>query len=185
MLSTAARGRYRASFAIAVQQRAAALQVCSDASFQNQPKQLPRWLCATRCPPSRHRLGSKAGSLMSYGADPIDVYRQAGFTSGDSKGREARRSAGRVADQVQTNYSISKPRRRSPHHTRIIPAARRPDDRIKMQMLRCMSLFLRKNGSQDCGAQFPFLTHSRRPAVLESIIDGSDRVSCPKAVGYR
>jgi hypothetical protein len=26
-------------------------------------------------------------------------------------------------------------------------------------------------------------SHSRRPAVLESIIDGSDRVSCPKADG--
>jgi hypothetical protein len=27
------------------------------------------------------------------------------------------------------------------------------------------------------------MTYSRRPAVLESIIDGSDRVSCPKADG--
>src|SRR6266567_6151444 len=38
--------------------------------------------------------------------------------------------------------------------------------------------------AQRAGAQrLCAMTHSRRPAVLESIIDGSDRVSCPKADG--
>jgi putative tryptophan/tyrosine transport system substrate-binding protein len=76
-------GDIERAFAIAVQQRAAALQVGSDASFQNQPKQIAALALRHAMPtisPSPEE--ATAGSLMSYGADPIDVYRQAGIYVG-------------------------------------------------------------------------------------------------------
>jgi putative ABC transport system substrate-binding protein len=76
-------GDIERAFAIAVQQRAAALQVGSDAFFQNQPKQIAALALRHAMPtisPSPEE--ATAGSLMSYGADPIDVYRQAGIYVG-------------------------------------------------------------------------------------------------------
>ena len=71
------------AFAIAVQQRVAALQVGSDAFFQNQREQIAALALRHAMPTiSSTPEEAAAGSLMSYGADPIDVYRQAGIYVG-------------------------------------------------------------------------------------------------------
>jgi len=71
------------AFAIAVQQRAAALQVGSDAFFQNQRGQIAALALRHAMPTiSSTPEEATAGSLMSYGADPIDLYRQAGIYVG-------------------------------------------------------------------------------------------------------
>jgi putative tryptophan/tyrosine transport system substrate-binding protein len=71
------------AFAIAVQQRVAALQVGSDAFFQNQREQIAALALRHAMPTiSSTPEEATAGSLMSYGADPIDLYRQAGIYVG-------------------------------------------------------------------------------------------------------
>jgi putative ABC transport system substrate-binding protein len=71
------------ALAIAVQQRAAALQIGSDAFFQNSREQIAA-LALRHAMPTISSTSEEAttGSLMSYGADPIDVYRQAGIYLG-------------------------------------------------------------------------------------------------------
>lgn len=71
------------AFAIAVQQRVAALQVGSDAFFQNQRQQIAA-LAVRHAMPIISSTPEEvaAGSLMSYGADPINEYRQAGIYVG-------------------------------------------------------------------------------------------------------
>jgi putative ABC transport system substrate-binding protein len=71
------------AFAIAVQQRVAALQVGSDAIFQNQREQIAALALRHAMPTissTPEEIG--AGSLMSYGANPINEYRQAGIYVG-------------------------------------------------------------------------------------------------------
>jgi putative tryptophan/tyrosine transport system substrate-binding protein len=71
------------AFAIAVQQRVAALQIGSDAFFQNQREQIAALALRHAMPTmSSTPEEATAGSLMSYGADPIEVYRQAGIYVG-------------------------------------------------------------------------------------------------------
>jgi putative ABC transport system substrate-binding protein len=71
------------AFAIAVQQRVAGLQVGSDAFFQNQREQIAALALRHAMPTiSSTPEEATAGSLMSYGADPIDLYRQAGIYVG-------------------------------------------------------------------------------------------------------
>jgi putative ABC transport system substrate-binding protein len=71
------------AFAIAVQQRVAALQVGSDAFFQNQREQIAALALRHAMPTiSSTPEEAAAGSLMSYGADPINEYRQAGIYVG-------------------------------------------------------------------------------------------------------
>jgi putative ABC transport system substrate-binding protein len=71
------------AFAIAVQQQVAALQIGSDAFFQNQREQIAALALRHAMPTiSSTPEEATAGSLMSYGADPIDVYRQAGIYVG-------------------------------------------------------------------------------------------------------
>jgi putative ABC transport system substrate-binding protein len=71
------------AFAIAVQQQVAALQAGSDAFFQNQREQIAALALRHAMPTiSSTPEEATAGSLMSYGADPIDVYRQAGIYVG-------------------------------------------------------------------------------------------------------
>jgi putative tryptophan/tyrosine transport system substrate-binding protein len=71
------------AFAIAVQLRVAALQVGSDAFFQNQREQIAVLALRHAMPTiSSTPEEAAAGSLMSYGADPINEYRQAGIYVG-------------------------------------------------------------------------------------------------------
>jgi putative ABC transport system substrate-binding protein len=71
------------AFATAVQQRAAALQVGSDAFFQNQREQIAALALRHALPTiSSTPEEALAGSLMSYGADPINEYRQVGIYVG-------------------------------------------------------------------------------------------------------
>jgi putative tryptophan/tyrosine transport system substrate-binding protein len=71
------------AFATAVRQQVAALQVGSDAFFQNQREQIAALALRHAMPTiSSTPEEATAGSLMSYGADPIDVYRQAGIYVG-------------------------------------------------------------------------------------------------------
>jgi putative ABC transport system substrate-binding protein len=71
------------AFAIAVQQRAAALQIGSDAFFQNTREQIAGLGLRHAMPTvSSSPEEAMSGSLMSYGANPIDVYRQAGIYVG-------------------------------------------------------------------------------------------------------
>jgi putative ABC transport system substrate-binding protein len=71
------------AFAIAVQQRAGALQVGSDAFFQNQREQIAALALRHEMPSiSPTREATSAGSLISYGANPTNEYRQAGIYIG-------------------------------------------------------------------------------------------------------
>jgi len=71
------------AFASAVQQGAATLQVGSDAFFQNQREQIAALALRHAMPTiSAMREAAAAGSLMSYGANPINEYRQAGIYVG-------------------------------------------------------------------------------------------------------
>jgi putative ABC transport system substrate-binding protein len=67
------------AFAIAAQRQVAALLVGSDAFFQNQREQIAALGLRHGMPTiSSSPEDTVAGSLMSYGADPINEYRQAG-----------------------------------------------------------------------------------------------------------
>jgi putative ABC transport system substrate-binding protein len=71
------------AFSNAGRQQVAALQVGSDAFFQNQREQIAALALRHAMPTiSSTPEEATAGSLMSYGADPIDVYRQAGIYVG-------------------------------------------------------------------------------------------------------
>jgi putative ABC transport system substrate-binding protein len=71
------------AFATAVQQRAAALQVGADAFFQNQREQIAALAQRHAMPTiSSTREETVAGSLMSYGSNPTNEYRQAGIYVG-------------------------------------------------------------------------------------------------------
>jgi putative ABC transport system substrate-binding protein len=71
------------AFAIAVQQGVAALQIGSDAFFQNQREQIAALALRHAMPTiSSTPEEATAGSLMSYGADPINEYRQVGIYVG-------------------------------------------------------------------------------------------------------
>ena len=71
------------AFAIAVQQRVAALQVGSDAFFQNQREQIATLALRHAMPTiSSSPEEAAAGFLMSYGANPINEYRQVGVYVG-------------------------------------------------------------------------------------------------------
>jgi putative tryptophan/tyrosine transport system substrate-binding protein len=71
------------AFAIAVQQQVAALQVGSDAFFQNQRQQIAALALRHAIPTiASAPEEAAAGCLMSYGADPIHEYRQVGIYVG-------------------------------------------------------------------------------------------------------
>jgi putative ABC transport system substrate-binding protein len=71
------------AFATAVQQRAAALQVGADAFFRNQREQIAALALRHAMPTiSSTREETVAGSLMSYGSNPTNEYRQAGIYVG-------------------------------------------------------------------------------------------------------
>jgi putative ABC transport system substrate-binding protein len=71
------------AFAIAVRQQVAALQVGSDAVFQNQREQIAALALRHAMPTiSSTPEEAVAGSLMSYGSDTINEYRQVGIYVG-------------------------------------------------------------------------------------------------------
>jgi putative ABC transport system substrate-binding protein len=119
------------AFPVIVAQRFGSLYVSSDPLFLVLRDKLVA-LAARHALPAIYadREIAEVGGLISYGASRSDRPVSAGrnLRRPNSQGREARRPAGRVADQVQTNYQSQNCEGARPHHTRIIPTARRPSD---------------------------------------------------------
>ncbi len=72
-----------AAFATFVRERADALFIAPDALFSSRPSQLATLAARDRMPTSgSNRELAEAGLLMSYGADNLDMFRQAGLMTG-------------------------------------------------------------------------------------------------------
>jgi putative ABC transport system substrate-binding protein len=72
-----------AAFATLVRERADALFIAPDALFSSRRSQLATLAARDRMPTSgSNRELAEAGLLMSYGADNLDMFRQAGLMTG-------------------------------------------------------------------------------------------------------
>src|SRR5262249_36231713 len=105
-------------------QGATALLVSGDARFYDRRRQIAelaaRHAIATCFP---YREQAVAGGLMSYGADIIDTFRQAGNYLGRILGREARRSSGPATDQIRVRHQPANGEVARPHRAGTTPPA--------------------------------------------------------------
>ena len=83
MLKAATEGDIESSVATAVQQRAAALSIGSDAYLHSRSQQIAFFALSHRLPTmAETREAVSAGILMTYGSNVVDSFRQAGVYVG-------------------------------------------------------------------------------------------------------
>jgi putative ABC transport system substrate-binding protein len=135
ILSASTEFEIEAAFAALVKAQAGALLVGADVFFASQPDLFVA-LSARHATPAIYpwRSHVDAGGLMSYGASPLDAYRQAGaYGRPGSQGRETCRPAGVAADQVRAGDQSQDRQGARPRRAADLARARRRGDRMNRQ----------------------------------------------------
>jgi ABC-type uncharacterized transport system substrate-binding protein len=143
ILNAATIGEIDAAFATLARERPDALIVAADAFFLDRRMQFATLAARDRIPAAYGvREFATAGGLMSYGTNIADAFRQAGVYTGLILKGAKPADLPVVFDQVRVRHQPSDGT--SARHRGAVRTALhcRRSDRIKTQMLRCMSLLL-------------------------------------------